>query len=141
MAAPVLKGGPGREFQTAVAHTHPIPVVQIMVSQVIIGYRAWAITRRSKELGIFLLCFGVIVTGIEWYSNVDARIPVQDEVSVPHNAPLLTPVPDGSHLSPGKVRHSPACTVILGGYAKRRFLTAAHQETRKRACLNGYFTL
>jgi len=61
MAAPVLK------------------VVQIMISQVIIGYRAWAITRRSKELGIFLLGFGLIVTAFEWYSNVDARIPVQSE--------------------------------------------------------------
>jgi len=46
---------------------------------VIIGYRAWAITRRSKELGIFLLSLGAIVTGLEWYSNVDGRIPVQDE--------------------------------------------------------------
>jgi len=61
MAAPVLK------------------VVQIMISQVIIGYRAWAITRRSKELGIFLLSLGTIVTVLEWYSNVDARIPVQDQ--------------------------------------------------------------
>jgi len=61
MAAPVLK------------------VIQIMISQIIIGYRAWAITRRSRELGIFLLGFGIIVTAIEWYSNVDARIPVQEE--------------------------------------------------------------
>jgi len=60
MAAPVLK------------------VIQIMISQVIIGYRTWAITRRSKELGLFLLGFGLIVTALEWYSNVDARIPVQD---------------------------------------------------------------
>lgn len=52
-----------------------------MISQVIIGYRAWAITRRSKELGIFLLSLGAIVTALEWYSNVDARIPVQDQVS------------------------------------------------------------
>jgi len=50
-----------------------------MVSQVIIGYRTWNITRRSKEMGIFLLGFGAIVTVIEWYSNVDGRIPVQSE--------------------------------------------------------------
>lgn len=60
MAAPVLK------------------VIQIMISQVIIGYRTWAITRRSKELGLFLLGFGFVVTTLEWYSNVDGRIPVQE---------------------------------------------------------------
>ena len=53
-----------------------------MISQVIIGYRTWAITRRSRELGIFLIVFGTIITVLEWYSNVDARIPVQDDVSV-----------------------------------------------------------
>jgi len=61
MAAPVLK------------------VIQIMISQLILGYRTWAITRRSKELGTFLLVFGLIITALEWYSNVDARTPVQDE--------------------------------------------------------------
>jgi len=59
-----------------------------MISQVIIGYRAWAITRRSKELGLFLLGLGLIVTALEWSSNVEGRIPVQSEVSVPRNAPL-----------------------------------------------------
>lgn len=61
MAAPVLK------------------VIQIMISQVIIGYRTWAITRRSKELGLFFLGFGFVVTVLEWYSNVDGRIPVQEK--------------------------------------------------------------
>lgn len=61
MAAPVLK------------------VVQIMISQLIIGYRTWAITRRSRNIGIFLLGFGFITTVLEWYSNVDGRIPVQQE--------------------------------------------------------------
>lgn len=61
MAAPVLK------------------VIQIMISQVIIGYRTWAITRRSKPLGIFLLTLGLIVTALEWYANVDGRIPVQEQ--------------------------------------------------------------
>jgi hypothetical protein len=50
-----------------------------MISQVIIGYRTWNIARRSKEMGIFLLAFGFIVTALEWYSNVDARVPVQDK--------------------------------------------------------------
>jgi len=55
-----------------------LKVIQIMISQIIISYRTWAITRRSKELGIFLLMFGTIATTIEWYSNVAGRIPVQD---------------------------------------------------------------
>ena len=54
-----------------------------MISQVIIGYRTWAITRRSKELGLFLLGFGFIVTTLEWYANVDGRIAVQEDVSFP----------------------------------------------------------
>jgi len=61
MAAPVLK------------------VIQIMISQVIIGYRTWAITRRSRALGLFLLGLGSIVTALEWYANVDGRTPVQEE--------------------------------------------------------------
>lgn len=74
------------------------PVIQIMISQVIIGYRAWAITRRSKQLGIFLISFGVIVTALEWYSNVDARIPVQEEVCALRNVPLVMSAPDGSYF-------------------------------------------
>lgn len=61
MSAPVLK------------------VIQIMISQIIIGNRTWAITRRSKKLGLFLLGLGLVVTGLEWYANVDGRIPVQDK--------------------------------------------------------------
>ncbi|KAF9788546.1 hypothetical protein BJ322DRAFT_642481 [Thelephora terrestris] len=61
MAAPVMK------------------VIQIMISQVIIGYRTWAITRRSKEVGLSLLGFGFIVTVMQWYANVDGRIPVQED--------------------------------------------------------------
>jgi len=56
-----------------------LKVIQIMISQVIIGYRTWNITRRSREMGAFLLTFGAIVTALEWYSNVDARIPVQSD--------------------------------------------------------------
>jgi hypothetical protein len=89
MAAPVLKGKHLLGSKQRVL-THPPPVVQIMISQAIIGYRSWNITRRSKEMGIFLLTFGVIVTALEWYSNVDARIPVQEDVSAPCNASVTT---------------------------------------------------
>jgi hypothetical protein len=80
MVAPVLKGKLLSGSKRRVL-THAPPVIQIMISQVIIGYRTWNITRRSKEMGMFLLAFGFIVTVLEWYSNVDARIPVQTDVS------------------------------------------------------------
>ena len=82
MVAPVLKGkvslGSGQQVLT-----HRMSVVQIMVSQAIVGYRTWNIARRSNKMGAFLLTFGVIITVFEWYSNVDARIPVQSDVSTP----------------------------------------------------------
>lgn len=86
----VLHGctGPKRleflQFQIIDVHTHPTTlVIQIMISQLIIGYRTWAITRRSRKLGLFLLGFGSIVTALEWYSTVDGRTPAQVEVSFP----------------------------------------------------------
>lgn len=79
MAAPVLKGNPLSGSKQRVL-IRPTPVIQIMISQVILGYRTWNVTRRSKEMGTFLLAFGLIVTTLEWYANVDARIPVQEEV-------------------------------------------------------------
>jgi len=56
-----------------------LKVIQIMISQVIVGYRAWNIAQRSKDSGIFLLVFGFIITVLEWYANLDSRIPVQVE--------------------------------------------------------------
>jgi hypothetical protein len=94
MAAPVLKGTPFSGSKEPVL-THHAPVIQIMISQAIIGYRTWGIARRSKEMGIFLLTFGLIVTILEWYSNVDARIPVQDEASALDNAPVTIPGTNG----------------------------------------------
>lgn len=84
MIAPVLKGKPLLSLEQQVL-MYCAPVVQIMISQVIIAYRTWNIARRSKEMGLFLVMFGSIVTVIEWYSNVDGRIPVQSDVSVPRN--------------------------------------------------------
>jgi hypothetical protein len=50
-----------------------------MISQAIVGYRTWNITQRSTDMGIFLLVFGTVVTGFEWYANLDSRIPVQKD--------------------------------------------------------------
>lgn len=70
-----------------------------MISQVIIGYRAWAITRQSRELGVFLLGFGFIVTALEWYATVRGRTPTQDEVRSSSKAQFpVNSVTDASYL-------------------------------------------
>jgi hypothetical protein len=89
-----------------VIYARHAPVIQIMISQVIIGYRTWAITRRSKNLGVLLLGFGFIVTALEWYANVDGRIPVQEEVSLSFEPNSGDQPLTESILSVGKVRHS-----------------------------------
>jgi hypothetical protein len=72
-----------------------------MISQVIIGYRTWAITRRSKEVGLSLLGFGFIVTVMQWYANVDGRIPVQEDVSFSSHVPApVTSAPDETLFFP-----------------------------------------
>jgi len=48
-----------------------------MLSQIIVGYRTWNIAQRSRDVGMFLLGFGFMITALEWYSNFDARKPVQ----------------------------------------------------------------
>lgn len=107
MAAPVLKGGRARLSSGWRMLTGRPSVVQIMISQVILGYRAWAITRRSRDLGILMLGLGIIVTALEWYSNVDARIPVQDEVSGRDATAAGNAAPDGNYyFYPGEVRRS-----------------------------------
>jgi len=60
MAAPVLK------------------VIQIMISQAIVGYRTWNIAQRSKRAGVFLLFCGSVIAALECYSNLGSRIPLQD---------------------------------------------------------------
>ncbi|KAF9642746.1 hypothetical protein BDM02DRAFT_3192741 [Thelephora ganbajun] len=52
-------------------------VLQIMISQVIIGYRTWNIFQRSRYMGMFLLAFGLVITALEWYANFDSRTPTQ----------------------------------------------------------------
>jgi len=62
---------------SAYAMSSPSAVIQIMVSQTIVGYRAWNIAQRSKDSGIFLLVFGFIITVLEWHANLVSRTPVQ----------------------------------------------------------------
>lgn len=97
MIAPVLKGKLSLGLEQRVL-TRRAPVVQIMISQAIIAYRTWNITRRSKEMGLFLVVFGSIVTVLEWYSNVDARIPVQSQVSVYRNPPAAISITNRGHF-------------------------------------------
>lgn len=54
-------------------------VIQIMVSQTIAGYMTWNISQRSRNVGIFLLVFGLAITAVEWYANIVSRVPVQKD--------------------------------------------------------------
>ncbi|KAA1473047.1 hypothetical protein DENSPDRAFT_881736 [Dentipellis sp. KUC8613] len=66
MAAPVLK------------------VIQTMVSQAILGFRAWNISRRSRLVGLGILGGGLVITGLEWFTNLYHRIPVSTNASSLH---------------------------------------------------------
>lgn len=67
-------------------------------------------------MGIFLLTFGFIVTALEWYSNVDARIPVQDEVSAPRDVPVTTSATNRTYFYPqGEVRNPVAHSIKWSG--------------------------
>jgi len=48
-----------------------------MISQTIVGYRTWNIAQRSRDIGIFLLGFGFMITTLEWYADFGSRIPLQ----------------------------------------------------------------
>ena len=74
--APALKG---ELFCTLhVRHTFTRrPVIQIMISQTIVGYRTWNIAQKSKEIGTFLFVLGFAITALEWYADFDSRIPLQ----------------------------------------------------------------
>lgn len=52
-------------------------VIQIIISQIIIGYRTWVVSRKSRRVGLFLLVFGLVVVCLESYANLRSRIPVQ----------------------------------------------------------------
>ncbi|KAF9784374.1 hypothetical protein BJ322DRAFT_845521 [Thelephora terrestris] len=53
-------------------------VIQIIISQAIIGYRTWNISQRSRDMGVFLLAFGLIIAALEGFSNLGSRSPVQN---------------------------------------------------------------
>lgn len=78
MVAPVFKGELFSVLHVGCLLT-PFKVIQMMISQIIIGYRTWTIARRSADMGIFLLCFGFMITLLQWYSNLAFRVPVQKD--------------------------------------------------------------
>jgi hypothetical protein len=78
LVAPALKGESFGGLHVCAIFT-PYAVVQIMVSQTIVGYRTWNIAQRSRDMGTSLLIFGFMITGLEWYANLDSRIPVQKD--------------------------------------------------------------
>lgn len=79
----VLPGGSCIQRRVSFSFLHgrcaliPSIVIQIMISQAIVGYRTWTITKRSKDMGISLFIFGLLITVLEWYSNFEGRTPAQ----------------------------------------------------------------
>ncbi|KAH8990703.1 hypothetical protein EDB86DRAFT_2938922 [Lactarius hatsudake] len=51
-------------------------VPQCMVSQAILGLRAYTISRKNRTVGIVLFCGFIFASAVEWLSNVYHRIPV-----------------------------------------------------------------
>jgi len=67
-------------------------VIQTMISQIILGMRAYNISRRSRlVMWIFVVLF-ILITSMEWFTNLWDRQPVQTN----HNC---TPGNSISHLS------------------------------------------
>ncbi|KAJ8584355.1 hypothetical protein M405DRAFT_826965 [Rhizopogon salebrosus TDB-379] len=50
-------------------------VVQIMISQVILGIRTFNIAKRDKRIGIFLLLLYIVSVALEWFTNLFDRFP------------------------------------------------------------------
>ena len=70
-----------------------------MISQAIIGYRTWAITLKSKEFGLLLLGLGLIVTVLEWYTNLNGHVPDLTEVSITTYSPPVATATDRNYLT------------------------------------------
>ncbi|OJA13672.1 hypothetical protein AZE42_08979 [Rhizopogon vesiculosus] len=51
-------------------------VIQIMISQAILGVRTFNIAKRGKRVGISLLLLYAVSTVLEWFTNVVDRYPV-----------------------------------------------------------------
>jgi len=56
-----------------------LKVVQVMISQTILGLRTYGIGGRSKKLGIFLLTFWIVCTVGEWFMGLYERKFLQDQ--------------------------------------------------------------
>lgn len=53
-------------------------LLQIMVSQTILGVRTYAISRRSKSVGYFLIVFSFVSVGLQWFTDLWSRVPIQN---------------------------------------------------------------
>jgi len=51
-------------------------VIQVMISQVIIGVRTFNIARRDRRVGIALVTLYIASISLEWFTNMFDRIPV-----------------------------------------------------------------
>ncbi|KAK7472972.1 hypothetical protein VKT23_001076 [Stygiomarasmius scandens] len=68
--------------QNSCNHFYLLPpifkVLQLMVSQVILGFRAYNLSQRSRRIGIFLVSLYVVACSIEWASTLYKRQAVVD---------------------------------------------------------------
>ncbi|KAF9780475.1 hypothetical protein BJ322DRAFT_294885 [Thelephora terrestris] len=57
--------------------TPALKVTQIVISQIIIGYRTWNVSQRSSDIGTFFLMFGFAISGLESFANIRTHTPDQ----------------------------------------------------------------
>ncbi|KAK0444602.1 uncharacterized protein EV420DRAFT_1721892 [Desarmillaria tabescens] len=75
MVAVVLKGLSSSQVANTVADI--LIVLQASVCQVVLGLRAYSISRRSERVKIFLIVFTLIITILEWFTNLFGRVMIQ----------------------------------------------------------------
>ena len=75
MIAVVLKGiSSPRLAGTA---TDVLIVLQASVCQFVLALRTYSISRRSERVKIFLIIFTLIITILEWFTNLYGRVMIQ----------------------------------------------------------------
>ncbi|CAL1708952.1 unnamed protein product [Somion occarium] len=68
-------------------------VLQTMISQVILGIRTYNISKRSQRVLWTLLILFVLITAMEWFTNLWDRLPAQNDIN------NCTPANSTRHLS------------------------------------------
>ncbi len=75
MIAVVLKGVSSHRLVDTV--TDVLIVLQASVCQFVLALRTYSISRRSERVKIFLIVFTLIITILEWFTNLYGRVMIQ----------------------------------------------------------------